>query len=118
MSKSVDIGLTYIVANLFGFIAREDSRLLCKLKTKTDYERSMLYYKVFGAVARFNFISCLTNNYNNKGGMQEIKNRGIIETEASMQLCKMYPNTFSINSKRKSKYTELKMNKNFTKQKI
>jgi len=105
-------GLTYIVANLFGFKAQQDSRLMCKMRSKTDYERSVLYYNILGDIARFNFISCLTNNYSNAGGMQEIANREAIEKEASLMLCKMYPEIYSINTKRKSKYTELKMNKN------
>lgn len=118
MSKTIDIGLTYIVANLFGFKAQKDRRLMCKMRSKTDYERSILYYKTLGDIARFNFISCLTNNYKNAGGMQEITNRELIEKEASLMLCKMYPEVYSINTKRKSKYTELKMNKNIKKEKI
>jgi hypothetical protein len=109
MSKSIDIGQTYIVANLFGFKARPDAGLLCQLKTKTDYERSIKYYKTLGPLARFNFVSCLTNNYTNKGGMQEIADRATLEREASLMLCHMYPDVFSINDKRKSKYTEVKM---------
>jgi hypothetical protein len=118
MSKTIDIGLTYIVANLFGFKAQKDRRLMCKMRSKTDYERSVLYYNVLGNIARFNFISCLTNNYKNTGGMQDLTNREVIEKEASYTLCKMYPTIFSINTKRKSKYTELKMNKNIKKQLI
>jgi hypothetical protein len=118
MSKTIDIGLTYIVANLFGFKAQQDSRLMCKMRSKTDYERSVLYYNILGDIARFNFISCLTNNYSNAGGMQEMANREAIEKEASLMLCKMYPEVYSINTKRKSKYTELKMNKNVKKQTI
>jgi len=118
MSKTIDVGLTYIVANLFGFKSFNDSRLLCKMKTKTDYERSVLYYNVLGDIARFNFISCLTNNYNNKGGMQDNGGRSEIEKESSYMLCSMYPNIYSINNNRKSKYTELKMNKNVIKHNI
>lgn len=116
MSKTIDIGLTYIVANLFGFKANSDDRLMCHLRTKTDYERSMKYYNTIGDLARFNFISCLTNNYTNKGGMQEEGGRGLLEREASLMLCKMYPDIFSLNNKRKSKYTEIKMRKSVKKE--
>lgn len=118
MSKTIEVGLTYIVANLFGFRAKRDSRLLCKMGSKTDYERSVLYYKVFGKVVRFNFLSCLTNNYKNAGGMQDMKDRKEIEKKASMMLCKLYPSIYSINKKRKSIFTELKMNKIIKKEKI
>jgi len=118
MSKTIDIGLTYIVANLFGFIANTDDSLKCRLKTKTDYERSVRYYNTLGKIARFNFISCLTNNYKNKGGMQEDGNRESMEKEASLQLCAQYPDIFSLNSKRKSMYTEINMRKSVVKEKL
>jgi hypothetical protein len=111
MSKSIEIGLTYLVANLFGFVSTRDNRLLCSLPTKNDYERSVKYSEVYGKVARFNFVSCRTNNYGNKGGMQVISNRAKLEDYASEELCKLYPDIFSINLSRKSKYKELKMNK-------
>jgi hypothetical protein len=118
MSKTIDIGLTYIVANFYGYKSDIDNRLLCRLDSKNDYERSVLYYNYLGNIARFNFISCLTNNYTNKGGMQDGTGRELIEKKSSLMLCKMYPNIYSINTKRKSKYTELKMNKNVIKHKL
>lgn len=118
MSKTIEIGLTYIVANMFGFRAKKNNNLLCVLKSKTDYERSVRYYKTLGDIARFNFISCVTNNYTNKGGMQEIEDRANLEKEASLGLCKLFPNIFSINNKRKSKYIEVKMNKQVIKEKL
>jgi len=118
MSKTIDVGLTFIVANLFGFKSKNNNNLLCKLQVKTDYERSVLYYKTLGDIARFNFISCVTNNYTNKGGMQEMNDREVLEREASAALCTYYPDIFSINKKRKSKYTELKMNKQVVKEKL
>lgn len=112
MKKTIDVGFTYIVANMFGFVATKNKNLLCSMKSKTDYERSVLFYHVLGNIARFNFVACITNNYSNKGGMQDMENRAGAEREASLTLCKLYPTIFSINHGRKSKYTELKMNKN------
>jgi len=113
MKKTIDIGSTYIVANLFAFTSKKDGRLNCALKTKNDYERSVKYAQVYGKIARFNFISCKTNNYTNKGGMQTENTRQQDELEASKQLIQMYPSIFDINTKRKSKYTELTMKKNY-----
>ena len=118
MSKTIDIGATYIVANLFGFRSTKDHRVLCQLKTKTDYERSVKYYKYMGNIARFNFISCLTNNYKNQGGMQDIADRASLERQASLMLCKLYPDIFSINANRKSQYTEIQMVKNVVKEQL
>lgn len=118
MSKTIDIGATYIVANLFGFRSNKDHRVLCQLKTKTDYERSVKYYKYMGNIARFNFISCLTNNYKNQGGMQDIADRASLERQASLMLCKLYPDIFSINANRKSQYTEIQMVKNVVKEQL
>lgn len=115
MSKTIEVGLTYIVANMFGFLSEHNSALLCNLKTKNDYERSVKYYQHYGMIARFNFISCKTNNYKNKGGMQLLDDRTQLEKEASLSLVSMYPNIFTINNKRKSGYTELKMYKNINK---
>lgn len=111
MKKSIDVGMTYLVANLFGFTASADKRLLCTLPSKTDYERSVRYAQVYGRVARFNFVSCITNNYKNAGGMQELTNRAQLEADASYALAEMYPNVFSINTNRKSQYTEVNMTK-------
>lgn len=116
MKKDIEIGLTYLVANLFAFKAHKTDNLNCELETKNDYERSVLYHNFYGAIVRFNFLSCQTNNYTNKGGMQTEKDkRAEMEKEASELLCQKYSHIFSINHNRKSKYTELKMNKNVVK---
>lgn len=115
MNKSIDTGLTYMVANLYGFTSKEDKELLCHLKTKNDYERSVKFFSVYKNIHRFNFISCVTNNYINKGGMQEDTDRKENELQASYALVDLYPNIFSINEGRKSKYTELKMKKGVVK---
>lgn len=114
MRKTIDVGMTYLVANLFGFTASADQRLLCTLPTKTDYERSVRFAQVYGKVARFNFVSCITNNYKNAGGMQELANRAQLEADASYALVGMYPKVFSINGNRKSQYTEVNMVKRIT----
>lgn len=118
MKPTIDIGLTYIVANLFAFKPTADKRLILSMPTKTDYERSVLYYLVYGDIARFNFVSCLTSNYTNKGGMQDIKNRAELEQYASHELCRLYPDIFEVNHSRKSRYCELKMKKNYIQIKI
>lgn len=118
MSKSIEVGLTYLVANLFAFKANKDKNLHCRLRTKTDYERSIRYYNTLGKLARFNFVSCVTKNYTNKGGMQEMSDREGAEREASMALCQMFPDVFEINKKRKSQFVELKMRKDVTKEQL
>jgi hypothetical protein len=119
MKKDIEVGLTYLVANMFGFISKKTENLNCILETKNDYERSILFHKVYGRVARFNFLSCKTNNYKTKGGMQtEKQQRSDMEFVASNKLVEMYPNIFSINEGRKSEYTELKMNKSVVKIKL
>lgn len=118
MSKTIDVGLTYLVANLYAFTATDDKRLNCVLKTKNDYERSVKYYQVYKRMARFNFVSCKTNNYTNKGGMQTQSNREADEQEASQKLIEMFPSIFDINTRRKSKYTELTMKKQYNKIKL
>jgi len=118
MKKTIETGFTYLVANLFGFRAAKSPELLCRMSSKTDYERSVLFYKYYGELVRFNFIACSTNNYTNKGGMQEEKNRDVLENQSSQMLVRLYPEYFAINHKRKSKYLELKVNKNVIQEKI
>ena len=112
MKNTIEVGLTFMVGNFFGFKSKKNLELNCSLKSKIDYERSVLYFLEYGKIARFNFVSCKTNNYTNAGGMNTTKeNRQIKEKEASEELVKKYPHIFSFNNKRKSGFTELKMNK-------
>lgn len=119
MTDSVEVGLTFLVAHLYGFIAESNPELNCKEEVKIDYERSVLFWSELSPIVRFNHVSCKTNNYTNKGGIQEVKDtRAELERVSCDNLVKRYPSIFSINDKRKSKYTELKMNKNSVKVKV
>lgn len=119
MKKDLEVGLTFLIANLFAFKAVEPGKLDVSFTSKHDYERSVLYSNFYGAVVRFNFISCKTNNYGNKGGIQEEKDqREEMEAFVSKELARLYPHIYSINEGRKSIYTELKMNKNVVKYKV
>lgn len=119
MRKDIEVGLTFLIANLFGFKSVNTDKLDVSFTSKHDYERSVLYYNFYGSVVRFNYLSCKTKNYGNKGGIQvDLESRENEEKYVSNELCRLYPDIYSINEGRKSKFTELKMNKNVVKYKV
>lgn len=115
MDNSVDIGFVYVVANLYGIRSKNNPKTDCVLNTKNDYERSAKYFTEYERNLRVNFLACKTNNYKNKGGMQDIKNRAEQETEASCALIEQYPNLYQENAKRKSGFMEIKSSRQYVK---
>jgi hypothetical protein len=109
MRKAIQCGFNFIVANVYGFIADGDKNLLIKEHSKTDYERSILYYKHKGGSVRFDYVAADTNNYTNKGGMQLLDNRAQLESTACLNLIRRFPNYVSYKTGTKSRYTEIKL---------
>ena len=70
MKKTISDHLRFIIGVTFGYINRHDSKLYpsLKLKTKEDYEQSIMFYKKDGGVLRFNYISPKTK-FNAEGGL-------------------------------------------------
>tara|TARA_R110002110_G_scaffold409132_1_gene631212 strand:+ start:2707 stop:4005 length:1299 start_codon:yes stop_codon:yes gene_type:complete len=105
----------FLIANAFGFISEHynNKHLCCHSDAKTDYERSVLYYENFGKVIRFNNVCAITNNYTNKGGLND-GDRKDREADAVFYLTTYYPQYFDIKKKRKyskSKFLELRCKK-------
>jgi hypothetical protein len=112
MQQSVTNGFAFIVANIYGFKADGDDRILVQEHSKCDYERSVLYSLYKGGVVRLNYIAPLTNNYKTKGGMQEIENRYDVEKTACDNLVKRYPKYIGYKNGSKSIYKEIKLLRN------
>lgn len=109
MKKMVRSGFNYIVANIYGFVADGDSRLLVQEHSKTDYERSILYYVHKGGSVRLDYVAAKTNNYTNKGGMQLLKDRASLESKACINLIRRFPQFVGIKKGTKSIYMEIKL---------
>ena len=102
-------GFNYIVANMYGFKADGDERLLIQEHSKTDYERSILYAVYKKGSVRLDYVAAKTNNYTTKGGMQMLGNRAELESTAGMNLVRRFPRHAAIKKGTKSKYDEIKL---------
>jgi hypothetical protein len=102
-------GFNYIVANMYGFKADGDERLLIQEHSKTDYERSILYAVYKKGSVRLDYVAAKTNNYTTKGGMQMLDNRAELESTAGMNIVRRFPRHAAIKKGTKSKYDEIKL---------
>ena len=109
MKPSELIGFGFIVANIYGFIACDDNRLLVQEECKTDYERSVLYSIYADGVVRLNYVSAKTKNYTNKGGMQLLTDRATLEENSCNNLVRRFPNHIAFKTGTKSIYKEIKL---------
>jgi hypothetical protein len=108
MKKIVRSGFSFIVANIYGFKADGDARTLIKEHSKTDYERSILYFIFKKGSIRLDYVAANTNNYTNKGGMQLLSNRATLEKTACENLMRRFPKLVAVKKNTKSKYAEIK----------
>lgn len=102
--------LNLIVAHFFGFISTRDPKLRVQEKSKTDYERSCLYYKHSHTVRRFD-VGVKTLSYVNEGGMQAdhtMEERREIEREACDNLVERFPDLLDYNLNKNSPFSELR----------
>lgn len=108
MKKTISDHLRFIIGVTFGYINRHDSKLYpsLKLKTKEDYEQSIMFYKKDGGVLRFNYISPKTK-FNAEGGLG--KDRFERNKNAAEYLKKKYPDIITI-FHRANGMTEVKFN--------
>jgi hypothetical protein len=75
---------------------------------KEDYERSIKYYLKDGGVLRFNNVTCRTNCYKEPGGMQVERTKKRIH-DSAVYLTKKYPNLCTLNTGKKSGFTEVRL---------
>lgn len=108
MQQTISEGFAFIVANMYGFKADGDRRILGTEHFKHDYERSILYTIHKGGVIRINYVCPVTNNYTNKGGMQDLDDRAAGEHQACLNLMAKYPDYVDIKRGTKSRFTEIK----------
>jgi len=105
MGESPSIGYKFICANVYGFIADEPP-VLCECEVKTDYERTILYYKRYGSVIRLDNLCPITKNYKTEGGIGAEGRREMEERSVSL-LVNKYPAYCKRNVKKDSVYPEI-----------
>jgi hypothetical protein len=109
MNNKISTNLKYIVGCFYGQIITHDRRLSVTLEDKEDFERTILYFDKYKKVVRLNMIAPKTNYYDEVGGMQVTRTEKRV-TASSLTLIKRYPNYCSLNTKKKSNHTEIKLN--------
>ena len=109
MNNKISTNLKLCVGSFFGIIIDKDKSLYLGLEEKEDYERTIKYFIKFKKVVRLNMIATKTTYYTGKGGMVDSRTEEE-QNKSAMYLCKKYPSLIKINNKRKSKYTELRLN--------
>lgn len=109
MSPKISTNLKYIVGCCYGQIITHDQNLCVSLEDKEDFERTILYFHKYKKVVRLNMIAPKTNYYGEEGGMQITRTEDRV-TASAMHLIKRFPEYCSMNTKSKSKHTELKLN--------
>lgn len=109
MSNNVSYNLKYIEGAVFGQIITHDKSLSVSLEDKEDFERSIIYFNKYKCLVRFNGFAMETKFYTEAGGMQETRTENRV-TQSALYLAKKWPQYCSINTKKKSKWTEIKLN--------
>lgn len=109
MNNKISTNLKYIVGCFYGQIITRDKNLSVSLEDKEDFERTILYFHKYKKVVRLNMLAPKTNYYDEDGGMQVTRTEDRV-TVSALTLIKRYPQYCSLNTKKKSKHTELKLN--------
>ena len=109
-SNSEDYTSTYL-SYIIGFMTGVINNRKAEIRTiddKEDYERSIKYYLKDGGVLRFNNVTCRTNCYKEPGGMQVERTKKRIH-DSAVYLTKKYPNLCTLNTGKKSGFTEVRL---------
>lgn len=109
MNSKISTNLKYIVGCFYGQIITQDRSLSVTLEDKEDFERTILYFHKYKKVVRLNMIAPKTKYYDEDGGMQVTRTEKRV-TASALTLIKRHPNYCSLNTKKKSNHTEIKLN--------
>ena len=110
-TKRVDDYTTTNLVYLIGFMTGVFNNRKAEIRTiddKEDYERSIKYYLKDGGTLRFNNVTCRTRCYKEPGGMQVERTKQRIH-DSAVYLCEKYPQLCSLNTSKKSGYTEVRL---------
>lgn len=99
--------LGYVIGFMTGVINDKKAEIRT-IDDKEDYERSIKYYLKDGGLLRFNNITCETKCYKEPGGMQVERTKKRIH-DSAVYLTKKYPKLCTLNTSKKSGFTEVRM---------
>jgi hypothetical protein len=109
MKPKVSTDLRYIIGSFWGCINPGLKEIEITTEYKEDYQRSILYYKKFGAVVRLNMVAPISAYYTEAGGMQVVTDRKEREERGARWLVKTYPEFAVLNASKKSGYMEVRL---------
>ena len=107
MSHTVSRDLKFIIGTVFGII--NDKSIKLHTRVKEDYELSLIVFKKYGSVIRFNNVVAKRKNYPDKGhgGLDDIDERRRRTDVAVDYLLKTYPEYVIENAKRDTGLREI-----------
>ena len=103
------ISFKFLINHFWGFIVNKHKSIIINTDCKCDYEKSILFYKEYGKMLRYNHIVCKTNNYKNVGGIDN-KTRFDQETESADYLLINYPD-YCVIKNCKSDFKQIRLKK-------
>jgi len=107
INECVNTKLCYIIGFMTGVINNRKAEIRT-IDDKEDYERSIKYYLKDDGLLRFNNITAKTKCYKEPGGMQVERTKKRIH-DSAVYLTKVYPNLCSLNTSKKSGFTEIRL---------
>lgn len=109
MGNKIRVGYYYAEGSMYGFINEHDPALSPTIQYKEDFERSLLYYKKYGAIIRLDYICYETRFWKEPGGLQADGNRTTEAEQAAVrEMLRKYPTLCKVNTAKKDRL-ELKL---------
>lgn len=112
--RNITYDRRFIIGQIFGVIVSHDKKLNVSIvkNEKEDYERTLRFYKKYGGVVRYNYISVKTKNYA-EGGISSVIDRVKASKLNSHRLKKAFADAVEvIDPKPNHKYYELRLYRN------
>jgi hypothetical protein len=107
-SDEITYNLKFCVGTFWGCINNHNINI--NIEEKEDYERTILFYKIYNKILRFNNICVATKYYKNHGGMQYNNENRILNSKNSVDfLVNNYSEYCKINKQKKSGIWEIKL---------
>ena len=100
----------FLINHFWGCIVNKDKPIIINTDFKCDYEKSILFYKEYSKMLRYNHIVCKTKNYDKNIGGFDYHNRYKLEKDAVEFLMISYPEYVDIKNC-KSHFIEIRLKK-------
>lgn len=109
MKKETSFDLKFVIGTCYGLV--NDTSVVLKTNVKEDYELSLIVWRKYGAIVRFNNIVAMRKAYPDKGqgGLEDLKERKARTEKSVDYLMKEYPDLIYESKKTKLGLREIQM---------